>query len=402
MTDIEKVEEAYKSYMAGNRAPWVERTLAAAYCSQIVSLRAESESRRLALIEKSNECAAEWKRAEGFEGQVQTLRADLERVRKDRDDVVRERGLAEAEVKGLREELKQRNGSDGPSWNRLEVAEKLAREASEKHAFIVKEAKMLNQLREDAESANALLRRQLAEMTDCRDHVLSHHKKLESQLTILRRELDEAKAQAEKLKQGFRQTEVNELYAALAQERNASKDMIEKMACLDGELAEAVRVKDAWELSAAQMCRDKEFYRDLVWKIGEGFGEAAYTSDDGSKQQDVLALKVPELVEKLRCQHRAFCYIAADHERRAIERAEKAEAALAEQGRRMEELRKETIQRLVPVAQYMESCGEDGCDHAENFCTPEHAIAVQLRTLIARWGAAEKGLTSAEGGEARP
>ena len=50
----------------------------------------------------------------------------------------------------------------------------------------------------------------------------------------------------------------------------------------------------------------------------------------------------------------------------------------------LKEIAGETIQRLIPMAQYMESCGEDGCDHAENFCTPEHAIAVQLRTLIDR------------------
>lgn len=35
-------------------------------------------------------------------------------------------------------------------------------------------------------------------------------------------------------------------------------------------------------------------------KIGESFGKVALTSDDGSVQQDVLALKVPELVGQLR------------------------------------------------------------------------------------------------------
>ena len=52
----------------------------------------------------------------------------------------------------------------------------------------------------------------------------------------------------------------------------------------------------AWRESAAQMSRNAEYYRGLVVKIGEMFGEAAYISDDGSKQQDVLCAKVPELV----------------------------------------------------------------------------------------------------------
>jgi hypothetical protein len=42
-----------------------------------------------------------------------------------------------------------------------------------------------------------------------------------------------------------------------------------------------------------------EFYRGIVTQIGELLGPEAKTSDDGSVQLDVLALKVPELVKKL-------------------------------------------------------------------------------------------------------
>lgn len=56
---------------------------------------------------------------------------------------------------------------------------------------------------------------------------------------------------------------------------------------------------EAWKESAAEFCRNMEFYRDIVRRIGEPFGVAARTSDDGSVQESVLALKVPELVAAL-------------------------------------------------------------------------------------------------------
>lgn len=47
---------------------------------------------------------------------------------------------------------------------------------------------------------------------------------------------------------------------------------------------------------AAEMHRNCEFYQGLVTQIGEMFGVAAHTCDDGSISDSVLALKVPELV----------------------------------------------------------------------------------------------------------
>jgi hypothetical protein len=67
---------------------------------------------------------------------------------------------------------------------------------------------------------------------------------------------------------------------------------------MDTALAEAMAKRiAAWMDTAAQAARGQEFYRELVVKIGEQFGVAAKTSDDGSVQDHVLALKVPELVE---------------------------------------------------------------------------------------------------------
>ena len=54
-----------------------------------------------------------------------------------------------------------------------------------------------------------------------------------------------------------------------------------------------------WIESYAQERDNCEFHHNIVIQIGEMFGQAAKTSDDGSIQEDVLALKVPELVEAL-------------------------------------------------------------------------------------------------------
>lgn len=69
---------------------------------------------------------------------------------------------------------------------------------------------------------------------------------------------------------------------------------------MDTALAEAFAKRIAsWMDTSAQAYRNTDFYRGIVTQIGEMFGEAAKTSDDGSVQQDVLALKVPELVADL-------------------------------------------------------------------------------------------------------
>lgn len=61
-------------------------------------------------------------------------------------------------------------------------------------------------------------------------------------------------------------------------------------------LEQAISERNHWCEIAMQHLRNEEFYRGIVRQVGEMFGEAAKTSDDGSLQEDVLALKVPELV----------------------------------------------------------------------------------------------------------
>ena len=54
-----------------------------------------------------------------------------------------------------------------------------------------------------------------------------------------------------------------------------------------------------WIQRAADGWQGAEFYRGIIDQCGAAIGIEAYTSDDGSIQEDVLALKLPELVKKL-------------------------------------------------------------------------------------------------------
>lgn len=58
--------------------------------------------------------------------------------------------------------------------------------------------------------------------------------------------------------------------------------------------------RKGWEESALQHHKNEDFYRGIVQKIGAHFGDAAKRSDDGSLQQDVLALNVEPLVVQLK------------------------------------------------------------------------------------------------------
>lgn len=62
----------------------------------------------------------------------------------------------------------------------------------------------------------------------------------------------------------------------------------------------------AWEDTALRHARNEGFYQGIVNKIGAHFGDAAKRSDDGSLQEDVLALKVEPLVAQLRERIRAY------------------------------------------------------------------------------------------------
>lgn len=78
------------------------------------------------------------------------------------------------------------------------------------------------------------------------------------------------------------------------------QDLKEKTMCESTEIKRLETERDNWIETARYHEKNEKFYRDLIHKIGEPFGTAAKTSNDGSVQEDVLALKVPKLVEDLR------------------------------------------------------------------------------------------------------
>jgi len=96
---------------------------------------------------------------------------------------------------------------------------------------------------------------------------------------------------------------IRESYARVSREgANVSLDYnlltVEETRFLLEQLDEARNFATAWEKSASDFSRAADCYRGLVVKCGEALGPDAYTSDDGSVQQDVLCAKVPELVEQ--------------------------------------------------------------------------------------------------------
>ncbi len=52
----------------------------------------------------------------------------------------------------------------------------------------------------------------------------------------------------------------------------------------------------AWMETAAQNQRNTDYYRELLEKCGEAIGDQAYIADDGTRSEDVLYAKIPEIV----------------------------------------------------------------------------------------------------------
>lgn len=74
-----------------------------------------------------------------------------------------------------------------------------------------------------------------------------------------------------------------------------------RLAVIDKLTAQAERDRNEienWKKFAKEFSENVDFYRNLLVKTGELFGIEAKTSDDGSIQDSVLALKVPELVKR--------------------------------------------------------------------------------------------------------
>ncbi len=71
---------------------------------------------------------------------------------------------------------------------------------------------------------------------------------------------------------------------------------------MDATLCEAVAKRIAiWMETAAQNQRNADYYRELLVRCGKAIGDQAYIADDGTRMNDVLCAKIPEIVDAAFC-----------------------------------------------------------------------------------------------------
>jgi hypothetical protein len=71
---------------------------------------------------------------------------------------------------------------------------------------------------------------------------------------------------------------------------------------MDVEFAEVIAEKiAAWMQTAAQCQRGAEYYQGLLQQCGRTIGDRAYTRDDGSRSNEVLCAKIPEIIANDYC-----------------------------------------------------------------------------------------------------
>ena len=67
---------------------------------------------------------------------------------------------------------------------------------------------------------------------------------------------------------------------------------------MDVVLSKAIAKRiEQWMDTAAQYARDSDYYRELLERCGEAIGDRAYTSDDGTRSEDVFCSAIPEIIE---------------------------------------------------------------------------------------------------------
>jgi len=66
---------------------------------------------------------------------------------------------------------------------------------------------------------------------------------------------------------------------------------------MDATLCDAVAKRIVtWMQTAAQNQRNTDYYRGLLVQCGKTIGDRAFIADDGSRSEDVLCAKIPEIV----------------------------------------------------------------------------------------------------------
>lgn len=64
---------------------------------------------------------------------------------------------------------------------------------------------------------------------------------------------------------------------------------------------DVVKLVANWIDTSAQFARNSDYYRDLLDRCGKAIGDRAYICDDGSKSDEVLRAKIPEIIESDYC-----------------------------------------------------------------------------------------------------
>lgn len=90
--------------------------------------------------------------------------------------------------------------------------------------------------------------------------------------------------------------EIDRQYRVILALQADKNQLILSGAKADQRATEADERAAVWERTAGEYHKGLEYYRGLVTRCGELFGEAAKTADDGTVQMEVLRAKVPELV----------------------------------------------------------------------------------------------------------
>ena len=65
----------------------------------------------------------------------------------------------------------------------------------------------------------------------------------------------------------------------------------------DATLAEAIAKRISfWMQTAAQNQRNTDYYRGLLEQCGKTIGDRAFIAEDGTRMDDVLCAKIPEII----------------------------------------------------------------------------------------------------------
>ena len=76
-------------------------------------------------------------------------------------------------------------------------------------------------------------------------------------------------------------------------------DVTQEITALRAELTTMTQERDAWKNSAAEFCRNQQYYSGLIDQAAKHIGLSMYTADDQGVNEEPLRAKLPECVEAM-------------------------------------------------------------------------------------------------------